>query len=76
MFRRVTPEERDTMFLEVLFVLVEHTIKPRKQLFGAMIGVQDDWNSVDWSNGTDIMCSGNGTGDTRFLVLVGNAFAW
>jgi hypothetical protein len=63
------------MLLEVFLILVEHPIEPRKQLLGTMVSVQDDGNSVNGSNGADVMRTGNRTSDTCGLIGIGNTFA-
>jgi hypothetical protein len=52
------------MFFEVSLVLIEHSIEPRKQFLGTMVSVQDDGNSVNGSDGADVMRTGNRTSDT------------
>lgn len=71
----VRGEEGHTVGLEELLVLVEHAVQPWEQLLGAVICVEDDWNAVGRSDGADVVCSGNGTSNGRFLVLVAHALA-
>jgi len=54
-------EKRLAVFLEVLLVFIEETIQPRKKLLGTMIGVENDWDTVDRSDSPDIHCTSNAT---------------
>lgn len=58
------------MELEVALVLVEHTVEPGQELLGAVVGVQDDGNTVDGSNAADVVGSGDGTGDRSLLLII------
>jgi hypothetical protein len=42
----VRGEERLAVRLEVALVLVKHSIQPRQELLGAVVGVQNDWNAI------------------------------
>ena len=59
----VRGKQRLAVLLEVSLVFIEHAIQPRKQLLGAVVGVQDDGNSVCRSNAANVVCGGNGTVD-------------
>ena len=63
-------EERDTVFLEVGLVGIEHSIEPRQELLGAVVRVENDGDSVGGSDSSDESGSGNGTSN-RGLLLVG-----
>jgi hypothetical protein len=69
----VRREQRLAVLLEVALVLVEHTVQPGQQLLGAVVGVQDDGDTVGGGNATDVVGAGNGTGDGSFLVGVCDA---
>ena len=51
--------------------LIEHAIEPGKELLGAVVGVEDDGDSVNGSNGSDVVGSGNGTSNGSLLLLGG-----
>jgi len=70
------PEKRDSVLLEVLLILIQHSIEPRKQLFSAVVGVKDDGDAVNGSHSTNVMSTGNGTSDARLLVLVGDSLPY
>lgn len=61
------------MLLEVALVLVEHTVQPGQELLGAVVGVQDDGDTVGRSDATDVVGTSNGAGDGGFLVGVCDA---
>lgn len=44
-------------------------------LLGAVVGVEDNWDTVGWGNGADVVSSGNGTGDGSLLVGVGDTLS-
>jgi hypothetical protein len=71
----VIPEKGLAVFFKVLLVFIEHAIEPRKQFLGAVVCVQDDGNSIDGGDSTDVVGSSNSTGDTRCLVSVGNTLS-
>ena len=68
-------EERFSVFLEILLVLIEHTIEPWQQFLGAMVCVQDDRNSVNGRKCSDIMCCGDGPGNRSTLIGVGDTLS-
>jgi hypothetical protein len=70
------PEKRLTVGFEVSLVLVEHAIEPWEQFLGAVVGVEDNGDTIDWRNGADIMRSSNSTSDTGFLLLIWDALAY
>ena len=65
-------EKRLALLLEVGLISVEKTIQPRQELLGAVIGVQDDWDTVCWGNGADVVGTSNATGDGGLLLAIGN----
>lgn len=68
-------EEGLAVHLEVLLVGVEHAIEPRKQLLGAVVGVQDNGDAVGGGNRADVVGGSDGTGNGGGLVGVGDALA-
>lgn len=56
--------------LEVGLISSEHAIEPREELLGAVVGVEDDGNAVGGGNGSDVVGTGDGTGDGGSLVSV------
>ena len=66
-------EKRLALLLEVGLISIEKTIQPRQELLGAVIGVQDDWDTVCWGNGADVVGTSNATGDGGLLLAIGNA---
>ncbi|KAH3677427.1 hypothetical protein OGATHE_000901 [Ogataea polymorpha] len=68
--KHVRREQWLTVELVVLFISIEHTIEPWQKLFGTVIGVQDNWDTVCWSNGSDVVSSCNGTGNRSLLAIV------
>lgn len=69
----VRGEEGLAVLLEVLLVGVEQTVEPWQKLLGAVVGVQDDGDAVCGSNGSDVVCCCDATGNGGSLVLVVNA---
>jgi hypothetical protein len=63
------------MLLEVLLVLVEHTIEPGQKLLGAMVSVEDNGNAISRGNGSNVVGSGDRTSNRSLLVLVVDALA-
>lgn len=60
------------MLLEISLILIKKTIQPRKKLLGAVIGVQDDWDTVYGGHGADEESTGNTTSDRSLLLAVAN----
>lgn len=56
--------------LEVGLISSEHAIEPREELLGAVVGVEDNGNAVGGGNGSDVVGTGDGTGDGGSLVSV------
>ena len=67
--------ERLAVQLEEAFVLVQQSIQPREELLGAVVGVQDDGDTVGGGNAADEMGTSNATGDGRLLAIVTDALA-
>jgi hypothetical protein len=63
------------VLLEVGLIGIEHTVEPWQELLRAVIGVEDDGNTVGGGDGADIVGCGDGTGDRGLLVLVVDALS-
>lgn len=63
-------------WLPVFFVVgligIHHAIQPWKQLLGAVVGVQDHGDLVRGGNGTDVMGTGDGSGNGGLLLVIGD----
>lgn len=70
--QHVGGEQWDTVLLEVGLVSLQHTVEPRQQFLGTVVSVQNNWDTVGWSNGLDVVSSSDGTSDRSVLVSVGN----
>jgi hypothetical protein len=68
----VRAEERLSVFLEVFLVRVQHTIQPWQELLGAVIGVQNDGDTVDGGDGSDVVGASNRSSNRGFLLAVCN----
>ena len=68
----VAGEQRLAVLLEVLLISIQKTIQPWKKLLGAVIGVQDNWDTVGWCNGTDVVSTGDTSSDRSLLLAIGN----
>mmetsp|Transcript_26817 Transcript_26817/g.49284 ORF Transcript_26817/g.49284 Transcript_26817/m.49284 type:complete len:265 (-) Transcript_26817:277-1071(-) len=66
----VRGEERFAMQLKVALVCLHQPIQPRKQVLGAVVGVQDDRNTVLLSKGADMVCARDGARDASMEVAV------
>lgn len=71
----VTGEERLAVLLEVALVLVEQTVEPGQELLGAVVGVQDDGDTVLRSDAADEVGGGDTTTDGGLLAIVADALA-
>jgi hypothetical protein len=75
LFRQVNhvgTEERLAMGLEVSLIGIEKAVQPWEKLLCAVVGVEDDWDTVCWGNGTDVVGSGDTTLDGSVLAFVGD----
>ena len=68
----VAGEERLAVGLEVSLISVQETIQPWKELLGAVISVEDNWDTVCWSNGTDVVSSSDTSSNGSLLLAIGN----
>lgn len=65
----VRGEEGLAGLLEVGLISVEAAIEPRKELLGAVVGVEDDGDSVEAGDGVDVLGTSDSTLDGGVLVL-------
>lgn len=56
--------------LVVALARLEHTIEPRKQLLGTVVGVEDDGHTVLLRHRTHVECTGDSSGDRSLEVGV------
>lgn len=55
----VAGEQRLAVLLEVCLIRIKKAVQPWEELLGAVISVQDDWDAVCWSDGTNVVGTGN-----------------
>lgn len=60
------------MELEVGLVSIEETVQPREELLGAVVGVEDDGDTVAGSDATDVVGGGDTASDGGVLAVVGD----
>lgn len=60
------------MDLEVALVGGEQAIEPRKQLLGAVVGVQHHGDAVRRGDAADVVRASNATGNRCLLAAVGD----
>jgi hypothetical protein len=58
--------------LEVGLISIEETVQPREELLGAVVGVQDDGDTVDGGDAADVVGGGDTTSDGGVLAIVGD----
>jgi len=68
--RRLADSQRDAVFLEELLVLIQHAIEPWEEFLGAVVGVEDNGNTVRRSESADVVGSGYGSSNGSLLVAV------
>ena len=68
-------EQGLAVFLVVGLVGLEHTVKPWEELLGAVVRVEDDWDTVSWGDSSDEVSGSDGTGDGSLLVSVGKTLS-
>ena len=56
--------------LEVALILIEETVEPGEKLLGAVVGVEDDGDTVGGGDAADVVGSGDTTGDGGVLAIV------
>lgn len=71
----VRREERLAVLLEVGLIGIEHSIEPWKQLLRAVVGVENDGDSVERSDGADVVGSRDSAIDRCRLILVFDTLA-
>lgn len=65
-------EQRLAVLGEVLLISIEETIQPWEELLGAVIGVEDNWDAICWSNGANVGGTSDTTSDGCLLLAIGN----
>ena len=60
------------MLLEVCLICIHHAVEPWEQFLCAMVSVQDNWDSVGWSDSANVFSCSNGTCNGSFLVAIFN----
>lgn len=63
------------MLLVPLLVGIEHAVQPGKELLGAVVGVEHDWNAIGGCDGLDVVSCGDGASNGGRLILVVDALA-
>ena len=58
------------MFLEVGLICVQHTIEPREQLLRAVIGMEDNWDTVGGSYSTNVVSCSDSAGNGSLLLVI------
>mmetsp|Transcript_7264 Transcript_7264/g.17703 ORF Transcript_7264/g.17703 Transcript_7264/m.17703 type:complete len:324 (+) Transcript_7264:602-1573(+) len=71
----VTAEQGDTILGKVLFIGLQHSIKPRQQLFCTMIGVHHHRNPIELCHGPHVRCSSNGSKNRTLLAIIFDALS-
>lgn len=66
----VAGEERLAVLLEVLLIGIQETIQPWEKLLGAMVGVENDGDTVSWGNSTNVIGPSNPTSNGSLLVAI------
>eukprot|EP00966_Prymnesium_polylepis_P273475 6317535-Prymnesium_polylepis.3 len=66
---------RAAAHLEVRLVRLEHAVKPRQELLGAVVGVHDHGHAVHGRDGAHVHRAGDGASDRRLVVRVLDALA-
>ena len=61
------------MLTEIGLISIEHAVEPWEELLSAMVSVEDDWNAICGSNGTDVVSSSNSALDGGELAVIGDA---
>lgn len=67
--------QRGASLLEELLIGVEQTVQPWQKLLGAVVGVEDNGDTVGRGKSADVVSSSNATGNGCLLVTVGNALS-
>ena len=65
----VRREQRSTVLLEELLILIQHAIEPREELLGAMISVKNNRDAIGGSHSTNVMGRGDGADHGSLLLL-------
>ena len=57
------------MLLEELLIFIQHAVKPREKLLGAMISVKNNWDAIGGSHSANVVGRGDGADHGCFLLL-------
>ena len=68
----VAGEEGLAVFFEIFLIRIQKTIQPWQELLGTVVGVEDNWNTICWSNGTNEEGSSNTSGNRSLLLAISN----
>lgn len=63
------------MLLVVGLIGLEHTVKPWEELLGAVVGVENDRDTVSGGNGSDEVGSCSSSGNGSLLISVGETLS-
>ena len=65
-------EQWSTVFSKEFFISFQHTIEPWQQFLSTVISVQNNWDTVSWSNWSNVVSSSNWTSNGSSLIFVVN----
>ena len=65
-------EERLAVLLEVCLISIKKAIQPWEELLSAVVGMEDNGNTVGGGDGSNVVGTSNTTSDRSFLLAVGN----
>lgn len=68
--KHVGGEERNAVDLVVSLVGIEHAVEPREELLGAVVGVEDNWDTVERGDGAYVVGKSDRAGDRGLLLVV------
>jgi hypothetical protein len=69
-------EKRLAVLLEVCLISIEKAIQPWEELLRAVIGVEDNRDTVGGSDGTNVVSGSNTPRDGGLLLAVGNTLLY
>mmetsp|Transcript_140083 Transcript_140083/g.243963 ORF Transcript_140083/g.243963 Transcript_140083/m.243963 type:complete len:224 (-) Transcript_140083:320-991(-) len=73
--KHVGGKQRLSMFLEVSFVGLQHTLKPRQPALLAVICVKDHRDTIELCNLTHVQGTGNGASNCCSIICIVSSFA-
>merc|ERR1712001_141329 len=68
-------EQGFTMFLEISLISLQHSVKPFKEFFGAMITMDDNWNPIVFGHESHMLGTSNGSQNYGLLLVIFDAFS-